>query len=103
MARKKPDLSAALAAKNVEEQTNAPTGTATPITKKPVEPKASSRDGQANIAGWFPMNVKFALQDLKAKRQRELGRTVTLSELQAEAYNELFKKYGMPEIAPTTD
>ena len=102
--RKKPNLSAALAQKNVDEQTNVPLQPPPPLTKKTApSSKQASREGMKNISAWFPVNVKFSLEELKLKRSRELGRTVTIAELQAEAYNELFKKYGMPEIAPTTD
>jgi hypothetical protein len=53
-----------------------------------------------NISGWFPKAVKLHSTSCSLKRQRELGRRVTSQELMGEAYNELFKKYGMPEVAP---
>jgi antitoxin-like ribbon-helix-helix protein len=62
--------------------------------------RRSSREGQTNIAAWFPMNVKFQLDELRLQVSRQRGRKVSLTELQAEAYNDLFKKYGMAEIAP---
>lgn len=61
------------------------------------------REGHKNIAGWFPLSVFYELEELRLQRSREQGRKVTLQELQAEAYNDLFKKYGRPEVAPTRD
>ncbi len=65
------------------------------------QPRArrSSREGQTNIAAWFPMEVKFQLDELRLHIARQRGRKISLTELQAEAYNDLFKKYGMAEIA----
>ena len=60
------------------------------------------RQGQSNISGWFDNPVKFTLEELRLKRQRELGRHVTVQELMGEAYNDLFKKYGFPELAPAS-
>ena len=55
-----------------------------------------------NIAAWFPIRVKFELEEIRLERSRELGRKVTMQELMAEAYNDLFLKYGRAELAPTT-
>ena len=101
MAKAKPNLAAALAQKQEPE-------TPAPVQKTAAAPaqakvKNPARQNQINIAGWFPLPVKFALDELKLKRQRELGRTVTIQELMGEAYNEIFKKYGMPEVAPVRE
>ena len=66
-------------------------------------PRAPSRAGQTNISGWFDMPVKLKLDELRVARQRSLGRRVTQQELLSEAFNDLFKKYGLPEMAPTAD
>ena len=63
--------------------------------------RAPSRAGQTNISGWFDMPVKLKLDELRIARQRALGRRVTQQELLSEAYNDLFKKYGLPEMAPS--
>ena len=52
-----------------------------------------------NVASWHDIAVKFQLEELMLKLGRERGRKVTLNELTAEAYNDIFKKYGLPEIA----
>jgi hypothetical protein len=61
------------------------------------------RKGRKMISGWFPIAVVYELEELRLQRSRKLGRKVTLQELQAEAYNDLFKKYGRPELAPTRE
>lgn len=98
---KKPSLAAVLEKNEKTEDTSAVVEVSkkTPLTKRNTAPKKSSRDGQTNIAAWFPIRVKFQLEELCLKKSRELGRKVTLRELQAECYNDLFKKYGLPEIA----
>ena len=63
--------------------------------------RAPSRAGQTNISGWFDMPVKLKMDELRVARQRELGRRVTQQELLSEAFNDLFKKYGLPEMAPS--
>ena len=71
----------------------------TPATK----PRSNGRDGQKNISGWFPLAVSYELEELRLERTKALGRKVTLQDLQAEAFNDLFKKYGRPELAPTRE
>lgn len=66
-------------------------------------PRAPSRAGQTNISGWFDMPVKLKLDELRVARQRTLGRRVTQQELLSEAVNDLFKKYGLPEMAPSAE
>ena len=58
------------------------------------------RRGMVNIAAWFPVRVKFELEEIRLERSRKLGRKVTTQEIMAEAYNDLFKKYGRAELAP---
>lgn len=58
------------------------------------------RAGKTNITGYFDKPVKWELQDLATERSRALGRKITTQELLAEALNDLFKKYGKPEVAP---
>lgn len=99
---KKPNLAAALAAnKNPPvEAKPAPQEEAAPLAGKPMG-RSKGRAGQMNISAWFDPPVKFALDELRLKRSRETGAKVTIRDLMAEAYNDLFKKYGMPEVAPS--
>lgn len=101
MAKAKPNLAAALAQK--EEPLTVEVEQVSPAAAAPAKVKNPARKNQANIAGWFPLPVKFTLDELKLKRQRELGRTMTIQELMNEAYNDLFKKYGLPEVAPVRE
>ena len=98
---KKPNLAAALAATKDDDQ---PANMPEQVAAGPEVAKSRSpgRQGQSNISGWFDSSVKFTLEELRLKRQRELGRRVTVQELMGEAYNDLFKKYGFPEVAPTS-
>lgn len=61
------------------------------------------RQGLVTVAGWFPMRVKFELEEIRLERSRKLGRKVTMQEIMAEAYNDLFKKYGRAELAPIVE
>ncbi len=99
---KKPNLAAALAA-NKEPSQTAPAPTAAAANSSRSDGRASSRSGQTNISAWFDPSVKLTLEELRLQRQRGLGRRVTLQELMGEAFNDIFKKYGLPEVAPTKD
>jgi hypothetical protein len=48
------------------------------------------RRGMVNIAAWFPVRVKFELEEIRLERSRKLGRKVTSQEILAEAYNQYF-------------
>lgn len=95
---KKTSLTAALSDKPAEPEIQnqpAPAGRSRVST-----PPRPDRAGKTNITGYFEKPVKWELQDLATERSRALGRKVTSQELLAEALNDLFKKYGKPEIAP---
>jgi hypothetical protein len=53
-----------------------------------------SREGTAPITGHFPEDVRAQLKILAVERRK------TMHSLMAEAFNDLFSKYGKPEIAP---
>ena len=104
------DLAQALGRRNVERADPAPVppalrpASAPEAVSSPVaggQGRAPSRAGQTNISGWFDMPVKLKLDELRIARQRALGRRVTQQELLSEAFNDLFKKYGLPEMAPS--
>ena len=103
---KRKDLASALQA---QDEDTSKQGEAAVVSEKPRQatsvPKKTgrvgkTREGMVNIAGWFPTNVKFELEELRLQRSRKAGRKITLQEIQAEAYNDLFKKYGRPELVP---
>lgn len=106
---KKPNMAAALA-KTKEEAKPTPvpdvgplTGNPTAASGKGASTRQANRQGQTNISGWFDNPVKYTLDELRLKKQRQLGRRVTMNEIMGEAYNDLFKKYGFPEVAPTKE
>ena len=68
-----------------------------------VRPRAPAREAKVNVAAWFAPAVKYGLQELALERSRAQGRKVTLQDLMAEAFNDLFKKYGKAETAPSRD
>ena len=106
---KRKPLSQALTGEPAEAQAPAPRST--PAAPEPVKEQTRSvpskrtpgREGKANISGWFPKAVQFELEELRMERSRALGRKVSLQELMGEAYNDLFKKYGRPELVPLKD
>jgi len=53
-----------------------------------------SREGKSNVTGYFPPAVKKQLRILAADRD------TTIQGLLAEALNDLFAKFGKPEIVP---
>ena len=65
----------------------------------PISAARPGREEKTNITGYFDRPVKWELQELATERSRNLGRKVTTQELLAEALNDLFKKYGKPELA----
>jgi hypothetical protein len=100
--KKKPNLAAALAEQEAPPPVAAqPTAVPGPSNDRQGQPvaKKTGRDGQTNIASWHPLPVKFQLDELRLHLSRERGKKVTLAQLQAEAYNDLFKKHGKAEIA----
>ena len=55
------------------------------------------RAGKANVTGYFHPAVKKQLRLLSAEHDK------TIQRLLGEALNDLFAKYGKPEIAPLDD
>ena len=72
-----------------------------PAAAPPVHPEAAERPagqpgrtGKINVTGYFPPEVKASLRLVQARRGG------TLQDILAEALNDLFVKYGVPETAP---
>ena len=53
-----------------------------------------SRVGKGNVTGYYPPAVKKQLRFMAAERD------TNIQDLVAEALNDLFAKYGKPEIVP---
>jgi multidrug efflux pump subunit AcrA (membrane-fusion protein) len=62
-----------------------------PVERLAVQP---SRMGKVNVTGYFPPEVKASLRLVQAKRGG------TIQDILAEALNDLFAKYRVPESAP---
>ncbi len=56
-----------------------------------------SRVGKVNVTGYFPPEVKASLRLVQARRGG------TIQGILAEALNDLFAKYGVPETAPLAE
>jgi hypothetical protein len=54
----------------------------------------ASRIGKTNVTGYFPPEVKASLRLVQAKRGG------TIQDILAEALNDIFAKYHVPETAP---
>jgi hypothetical protein len=68
-----------------------------PAIEQPAENQAYAQPGRAGtkpITGHFPKQVRDELKKLAIERD------TTLQLLMAEAFNDLFAKYGRPEIVP---
>jgi hypothetical protein len=59
------------------------------------ESKVQTRVATRQIAGHFPEEVSWQLRELAAERR------TTVQNLLSEALNDLFRRYGKPELAPT--
>jgi len=95
----KPDLRQAISRVNpstrhpepVEVPVQAKTRTENNIHFRP------SRVGKGNVTGYYPPAVKKQLRFMAAERD------TNIQDLVAEALNDLFAKYGKPEIVPRKD
>jgi hypothetical protein len=103
MASKVADLRNAMqaSAKAAARQPQTPVATDTPAEQPQRYPDnpyyRPGRAQKANVTGYFPPAVKKQLRILAAERD------TTIQALLAEAMNDLFAKYGKPEIAPIDD
>jgi hypothetical protein len=96
----RPGLQAALRNSAAGQARGAPTPAAAAVSS-PARPEAPerpasqpSRTGKTNVTGYFPPEVKASLRLVQARRGG------TLQDILAEALNDVFVKYGVPETAP---
>ena len=100
MARKVADLRNAMqaSAKAAPRQLKAIVEPATLVEQPQTYPEhphyRPGRAHKSNVTGYFPPEVKKQLRILAAERE------TTIQALLAEAMNDLFAKYGKPEIVP---
>ena len=103
----KPNLAQALHEQSDENNTGNVAVKNPPVTENKAQKKVSprrksTREDKVNIAAWFPLGVQLQLDEIRIELSRQQGRKVLLQDILAEAYNDLFKKYGKPELAPTS-
>lgn len=67
---------------------------------EPVSPSVSQTSQQPSRAGSSPITVHFPKQVRNQLKIMAVERDTTMHYLIAEAFNDLFAKYGKPEIAP---
>ena len=92
MTKQKPDLVNILADAGGSRRKSRPEADPQPETY--TQP---GRAGTKPITGHFPKQVRDELKKLAIERD------TTLQNLMAEAFNDLFAKYGKPEICPVSD
>jgi antitoxin-like ribbon-helix-helix protein len=101
---KKPDLLEAM--RSSAKSVSRPPATAAAVMERPEASVSQPPDnphyrpgraGKANVTGYFPPAVKKQLRLLSAEHDK------TIQRLLGEALNDLFAKYGRPEIAPLDD
>jgi hypothetical protein len=91
---RRPDLASVLADAGGSRRKAA---TPKPATEHPAQKQVYTQPGRAGtkpITGHFPKQVRDELKKLAIERD------TTLQLLMAEAFNDLFAKYGKPEIVP---
>lgn len=99
MAKPPPDLRQSL--KKHDARAPAPVAEKPTTVERDRDPHyRPSREGMENLTGYFPAAVKHQLMQLSLDRRQSTGGKVTIQDLMAEALNDLFAKYGKPEIAP---
>ena len=91
---KKPNLAEIARVAGSSRRTPAPAPPIQAEMANPAASKAKSRAGTRQVAGHFPAEVAWQLREL-AVAQR-----TTVQHLLGEALNDLFQKYGRPEIVP---
>jgi hypothetical protein len=69
--------------------------------QQPATPANTTAPAQKGRAGTSPITVHFPKQVRDQLKILAVQNGTTLHSLVAEAFNDLFAKYGKPEIAPT--
>ena len=91
---KKPRLQDVLN-QSAKGDTSRPAATVVPVTK-PASSKPHSRQGHVNVSGWLPIEARSSLRLIQAKHPDKL-----MQDMVAEAFNDLFAKYNVPQTART--
>jgi hypothetical protein len=92
---KRPNLSAVVEAAGSTRRTVAPEPAEAPVAGQAAPSKPKTRQATKQIAAHFPEEVAWQLRELAVERR------TTVQALLGEGLNDLFRKYGKPELAPT--
>jgi hypothetical protein len=71
------------------------------VIRQPATPANTTAPAHQGRAGTRPITVHFPKQVRDQLKILAVQKNKTLHSLVAEAFNDLFAKYGKPEIAPT--
>jgi len=71
-----------------------------PVIRQPADPANTTAPQQKGRGGTSPITVHFPKQVRDQLKILAVQNNATLHGLVAEAFNDLFAKYGKPEIAP---
>jgi hypothetical protein len=91
---KKPNLAAVVEAAGSTRRQHAPESTKATLGPQAAPLRSAARRDTRQIAAHFPEQVAWQLRELAVERRK------TVQALMGEALNDLFQKYGKPEIAP---
>jgi hypothetical protein len=91
---KKPNLAAIVEAAGSTRRRPIPEPAVVQPEPRAVPARPAARRDTRQIAAHFPEEVAWQLRELAVERRR------TVQALMGEALNDLFQKYGKPEIAP---
>jgi hypothetical protein len=91
---KKPNLAAIVEAAGSTRRQHAPESAEAQPGPQAAPARSAARRDTRQIAAHFPEEVAWQLRELAVERRK------TVQALMGEALNDLFQKYGKPEIAP---
>ena len=63
-------------------------------TEPPARKKTTTRQGRVMVSGWLPMEARSSFKLIQAKHPEK-----RMQDLVAEAINDLFAKYNVPQTA----
>ena len=92
---KRPNLANIVDAAGSTRRQAGPEPAETPAPEAGPIAKARTRQATKQVAAHFPEEVAWQLRELAVERR------TTVQALMGEALNDLFRKYGKPELAPT--
>lgn len=93
MAKPKPNDLAAALRKKAQGADPKPTAVSRPAATPPAR-KQTTRQGRVMVSGWLPIEARSSFKLIQAKHPEK-----RMQDLVAEAINDLFAKYNVPQTA----